>query len=61
MSEQMSEQERYLYEHRAWNWQWPNGNKWPTEAIRRGPSMPYSGPSKRTVARRATRHARGKR
>ena len=55
---QQTEQEKYLYENRAWNWQWPNGNKWPTEAVPRGPSQAYSGPGKRVVARRATRRAR---
>ena len=30
MSDQVSNQEKYLHEHRAWNWQWPNGNRWDT-------------------------------
>jgi len=61
MSEQ-TKQERYLHEHRAWNWQWPDEhNRWDTgNGTNRGPSMAYSGPGKRTVAKRAARRA-GKR
>jgi len=57
MTEQ-TEQERYLHEHRAWNWQWPtNDNRWSGKSTTRGPSQVYSGPSKRTVAKRAARRA----
>ena len=45
--------------HTPLRWIWPNErNCWPTKSTHRGPSQAYSGPSKRTVAKRASRAAK---
>jgi len=48
----------YLVKAKAWNWKaWPDEhNCWQTNAKRkRGCSQTYSGPSKRTLAKRAAK------
>lgn len=57
-------QAQFLQKHKAHNWKWPEkGNRWNTGSKAKGPSQSYSGPSKRTRARRLTRgkkaHTRG--
>jgi len=53
-------QDRYLHEHRAWNWQWPDErNRWDHISRKRNPSQRYYGPSKRTLAKRAAKGKRG--
>jgi len=44
--------------HAPCRWAWPNErNCWNGKSARRGPGQAYSGPSKRTVAKRASRRA----
>ena len=52
-----------LHQAQAWNWVWPDEkNRWATGGAKpKGVTQPYSGPSKRTRAKRAAKRARARR
>lgn len=58
-------QARFLQAKRAWNWKWPeNGNCWQTRStlMQGAPKTCFTatGPSKRTLRKRAAKAARGR-